>query len=91
MNTLSFKTKSANDATVTREWHIMNATNLTLGRMGAKIAAIREGKNSLGLLLIQTAEIISLLSTLRRSSSQVTNGMTKNISLHRYAGGQKKK
>ncbi|PSL35670.1 50S ribosomal protein L13 [Chitinophaga ginsengisoli] len=45
MNTLSFRTKSANDATVTREWHIVDATNLTLGRMSAKIAAILRGKN----------------------------------------------
>ena len=45
MNTLSFRTKSANDATVTRDWHIVDATNLTLGRMSAKIAAILRGKN----------------------------------------------
>lgn len=45
MNTLSFKTKSANDATVVRAWHIVDATNLTLGRMSAKIASILRGKN----------------------------------------------
>jgi len=45
MNTLSFKTKSANDATVKRDWHIVDATNLTLGRMSAKIASILRGKN----------------------------------------------
>ena len=45
MNTLSFKTKSANEATVKRDWYIVDATNLTLGRMSAKIAAILRGKN----------------------------------------------
>lgn len=45
MNTLSFKTKSANDATVKRDWHIVDATNLTLGRVCAKMAAILRGKN----------------------------------------------
>lgn len=45
MNTLSYKTKSANDATVKRDWYIVDATNLTLGRMCAKIAAILRGKN----------------------------------------------
>ena len=45
MNTLSFKTISANDATVTHKWYIVDATNLTLGRMSARIAAILRGKN----------------------------------------------
>jgi large subunit ribosomal protein L13 len=45
MNTLSYKTKSANDAYVKRDWYIVDATNLTLGRACAKIAAILRGKN----------------------------------------------
>ncbi|MBV7528823.1 LSU ribosomal protein L13P [Chitinophaga jiangningensis] len=45
MNTLSFRTKSANDAYVKRDWHIVDATNLTLGRVAAKMAAILRGKN----------------------------------------------
>jgi len=45
MNTLSYKTKSANEATIKRDWYIVDATNLTLGRMSAKIAAILRGKN----------------------------------------------
>ncbi|RAJ85612.1 large subunit ribosomal protein L13 [Chitinophaga dinghuensis] len=45
MNTLSFKTKSANDAYVKRDWYIVDATNLTLGRVAAKMAAILRGKN----------------------------------------------
>jgi large subunit ribosomal protein L13 len=45
MNTLSYRTKSANDAYVKRDWHIVDATNLTVGRMCAKIAAILRGKN----------------------------------------------
>lgn len=45
MNTLSFKTISANDTTVEHHWHIVDATNLTLGRMSAQIATILRGKN----------------------------------------------
>jgi large subunit ribosomal protein L13 len=45
MNTLSLRTKSANDAYVKRDWHIVDATNLTVGRMCARIAAILRGKN----------------------------------------------
>jgi large subunit ribosomal protein L13 len=44
MNTLSFKTKHANEATIKRDWHIVDATNLTMGRMAAKIASILRGK-----------------------------------------------
>ncbi|HEY6083031.1 MAG TPA: 50S ribosomal protein L13 [Chitinophagaceae bacterium] len=45
MNTLSFKTNSANSATVQRNWYVVDAANQTLGRMSAKIAAVLRGKN----------------------------------------------
>ncbi len=45
MDTLSFKTKSANKATVQHDWYIVDATNQTLGRVCARIAAILRGKN----------------------------------------------
>ncbi len=45
METLSFKTKSANKATVQHDWYIVDATNLTPGRICARIAAVLRGKN----------------------------------------------
>lgn len=45
MNTLSFKTKSANAATVKHDWYVVDATNKTLGRISADIAAVLRGKN----------------------------------------------
>ena len=45
MNTLSFKTKLANDAMVQHQWYVVDATNQTLGRMCAKIAAVLRGKH----------------------------------------------
>ncbi len=42
---LSYKTKSANDAMVTRAWWIVDAENQTLGRLSTKVAAILRGKN----------------------------------------------
>lgn len=45
MDTLSFKTKSANRDTVKHDWYVVDATNQTLGRMCAQIAAILRGKN----------------------------------------------
>ena len=43
MDTLSYKTISANKATVTKEWVIVDATDQTLGRLGAKVAKLLRG------------------------------------------------
>src|SRR5690606_20891547 len=45
MRHLSFKTKSANEAIVQREWFVIDATNQTLGRMSSKIATVLRGKH----------------------------------------------
>ena len=44
MDTLSFKTVSANKATVTKEWVLVDATDMVLGRMGSKVAKLLRGK-----------------------------------------------
>ena len=45
VDTLSFKTVSANDATVTKEWLVVDATNEVLGRLASKVAKILRGKH----------------------------------------------
>ncbi|MEO5966929.1 MAG: 50S ribosomal protein L13, partial [Ferruginibacter sp.] len=45
MSKLHFTTKHANEATVKRDWYIVDGANQTVGRMCAKIAAILRGKN----------------------------------------------
>ena len=45
MRHLSFKTQSANEKIVKRDWYVVDATNQTLGRMSSKIAHILRGKN----------------------------------------------
>lgn len=44
MNTLSYKTKSANKATVSKEWYVVDATNEVLGRLSTKVAKVLRGK-----------------------------------------------
>lgn len=44
MDTLSFKTISANKATVTKEWVVVDATDQTLGRLCSKVAKLLRGK-----------------------------------------------
>lgn len=45
MNTLSYKTVSANIATATKEWVIVDAENKVLGRFASEVAKIIRGKH----------------------------------------------
>jgi large subunit ribosomal protein L13 len=45
VDTLSYKTVSANKATVTKEWVVIDATDQVLGRLASRIALILRGKN----------------------------------------------
>jgi large subunit ribosomal protein L13 len=44
VNTLSYKTISANKATVTKEWVVVNAEGHNLGRLASKVAMLLRGK-----------------------------------------------
>lgn len=81
MDTLSYKTISANKATVTKEWVIVDATDQTLGRLGAKVAKLLRGKYKPNFtphvdcgdnVIIINADKVKLV---------VTNGMTEFICL----------
>lgn len=45
VNTQSYKTVSANDATVTKEWVLIDATDQVLGRLAVKTAFMLRGKH----------------------------------------------
>lgn len=45
MDTLSYKTVSANKATVNKEWVVIDAENVILGRLASEVAKILRGKN----------------------------------------------
>lgn len=44
MDTLSFKTVSANKATVNKQWVVIDATDAVLGRLSSEVAKILRGK-----------------------------------------------
>lgn len=44
MDTLSYKTISANKGTVTKEWVVVDATDQPVGRLGSKVAKLLRGK-----------------------------------------------
>jgi large subunit ribosomal protein L13 len=45
MNTLSYKTVSANRNSVTKEWVLVNAENQVLGRLASEVAKMLRGKH----------------------------------------------
>ncbi|MGB3152639.1 MAG: 50S ribosomal protein L13 [Maribacter sp.] len=45
MDTLSYKTISANRATVSKEWLLVDAEGETLGRLASKVAVLLRGKH----------------------------------------------
>lgn len=44
MDTLSYKTKSASQATINKEWVVVDATDMVLGRLGTRVAKLLRGK-----------------------------------------------
>ena len=48
MDTLSYKTVSLNKATVNKEWLVIDATDLILGRLASRVALVLRGKNKPG-------------------------------------------
>jgi large subunit ribosomal protein L13 len=45
MSKLHFTTKHANEATVQRNWYVVDGTNQTVGRIASRIAMVLRGKN----------------------------------------------
>ena len=45
MDSLSYKTVSANAATATKNWVVVDATDVVVGRLSAQVAKILRGKN----------------------------------------------
>lgn len=45
MNTLSYRTRSVSSDEVQRTWHIVDATDLVVGRMCSRVASILRGKH----------------------------------------------
>lgn len=48
MDTQSYKTVSLNSATADKQWVVIDATDLTLGRLASRVALVLRGKNKPG-------------------------------------------
>ena len=64
MDTLSYKTISANKETAQKEWVKVDATGQTLGRLASAVAKIARGsirQTSLLMLIVETMLLLSML------------------------------
>lgn len=90
MRHLSFKTQSANEKIVKREWFVVDATNQTLGRMASKIATMLRGKHKAYytphfdtgdyVIVINSAKVVLTGNKMEDKEYQTFSG---------YPGGQK--
>ena len=56
MDTLSYKTISANKATVNKAWVLVDAEGQTLGRLASKVAKLIRGKHKPNFCLLYTSD-----------------------------------
>lgn len=80
MNTQSYKTVSLNSATVNKEWVVIDATDLVLGRLASRVARVIRGKNKPGFtphvdcgdnVIIINAEKVRLLGNKMKTKEYV--------------------
>ncbi len=90
MNTLSYKTVSANKDTATRNWYIVDADGETAGRLFSKIAAVLRGKNKTNFTPhVDTGDNVIVINAdkIRFTGDKVNQKTYLTYSL--YPGGQK--
>lgn len=61
------KTFMASPATIDRKWYVVDATDMTLGRLASEVAKVLRGKNKPIFTPTSTAVTTLSLSMLRRS------------------------
>ncbi|MFK8008818.1 MAG: 50S ribosomal protein L13 [Saprospiraceae bacterium] len=90
MNTLSYKTQSANKDTVDRKWFVVDAEGQTLGRMCTKIATVLKGKHKPSYTPhVDTGDNVIVINAdkIRLTGSKMEQKVYLSYSL--YPGGQK--
>ncbi len=90
MNTLSYKTKSANKETVERKWFIVDADGQTCGRLCTKIATVLKGKHKPSYTPhVDTGDNVIVINAdkIRLTGSKMEQKVYLSYSM--YPGGQK--
>ena len=90
MDTLSYKTKSANSATADQKWLVIDAEGQTVGRLASKVAAILRGKHKPNYTPhVDTGDYVILLNAgkVRFTGQKVDQKVY--LTYSGYPGGQK--
>ncbi len=91
MDTLSYKTKSAKKAEVKRNWHIVDAEGLIVGRMCTTIASILRGKNKPSYTPhVDTGDYVIVINADKVRFTGSKWDQKEYISYSLYPGGQKR-
>lgn len=90
MDTLSYKTISANSATANKEWVVIDATDQVLGRLASRIALVLRGKNKAN--FTPHADCGDNVIIINAAKVRLTgNKLTDRVYVHHtgYPGGQR--
>lgn len=92
VNSLNYKTKSAKNEEVQRDWHLIDAENMVVGRMSTEIARLLRGKHKPSYtphvdtgdyVVIINAELVRFTGNKMKDKEYITYSG--------YPGGQKRK
>lgn len=90
MSKLHFTTKHANAATVQRQWHIVDGTNQTVGRISSRIAAILRGKHKASYTPhVDTGDYVIIINADKVTFSGNKLDQKTYINFSGYPGGKK--
>jgi large subunit ribosomal protein L13 len=91
VDTLSYKTISANAQTVEKAWHIVDGTNLPLGRLCTKVASVLRGKTKPSFTPhADCGDYVIVINADKVSLSGDKWNQKEYLSYSGYTGGQKK-
>ena len=90
MNTLSYKTPSANSATVDKQWVIIDAAGLPVGRLMSRVASIARGKHKTNFTPhVDCGDNVIIINAAQIAFSGLKMEKKEYISHSGYPGGQK--
>ena len=91
MNTLSYKTKSAKPAEITRDWYIVDAEDAILGRMGTTVANYLRGKHKPSYTPHEdTGDFVIIINADKVKMTGNKKAAKEYISYSGYPGGQRR-
>jgi large subunit ribosomal protein L13 len=81
VNTLSYKTVSANKATVTKNWVLVDAEGQSLGRLSSVVARMLRGKHKVDFTPHVDCGDNVIVINAKKSTLQVKSGLAKNTNV----------